>query len=77
MSAIPAHFMAKQTAADTDPEIFFHAEILLKLIRCAMKIFQSNFFGTQWKKILFKSLKSEITNYKHQITKKFQIPNLK
>jgi hypothetical protein len=30
MPGIPAHFIAKQAAADTDFEIFFHAEILLK-----------------------------------------------
>ena len=39
------------------------------------KIFQSNFFDTKCKKIINKRLnpdRLEITNYKHQITNKFQ-----
>jgi hypothetical protein len=75
MAAIPTHFIAKQAAADTNPEIFFQAEILLKLILCVMTIFQSNFFGTKWKKILFKSLK--IGNNKLQAPNYKKIPNSK
>jgi hypothetical protein len=86
MTGIPTHFIAKQAAADTNFEIFFHAEILLRLILWVMNIFQSNFFGTKCKKT-FKGLtpdKPEITNYKHhlilklgQINSKLQYPNLK
>jgi hypothetical protein len=39
MTAIPSHFIAKQTAADTNPEISFHTATPSKLIPRGMKIF--------------------------------------